>query len=97
MCCKCCELGVQAGRHHEDCEPVTVLEEKCGEQFTNCCKKAKSCKIFDGSPEILMGTFSFSLVDCDGGFEMGDDGRCRGMFCVDKRNVERTMYFFLFR
>ena len=45
MCCKCCELGVQTGREHGDCEPVSVLDEKCGEQFTNCCKKAKSCKI----------------------------------------------------
>ena len=47
MCCKCCELGVQAGRDKEDCEPVTVLDEKCGEQFTNCCKKAKSCNTFN--------------------------------------------------
>ncbi len=43
MCCKCCELGVHAGRQLEDCEPVAVLDEKCGEQFTNCCKKSKSC------------------------------------------------------
>lgn len=45
MCCKCCELGVQAGRLLEDCAPVTVLDERCSEQFTNCCKKAKSCII----------------------------------------------------
>jgi hypothetical protein len=49
MCCKCCELGVQAGRDHEDCDPVSVLDEKCGEQFTNCCKKAKSCNIINQS------------------------------------------------
>lgn len=84
MCCKCCELGVQAGRHHEDCAPVTVLEEKCGEQFKNCCKKAKSCKIFENSHEYF-DLLSLSSVDCDAGFEMGDDGRCRGMFCVDRK------------
>ncbi|CAF1382715.1 unnamed protein product, partial [Didymodactylos carnosus] len=42
MCCTCCELGVKAGRDKEDCEPLNVLEEGCGEQFQNCCKKAKS-------------------------------------------------------
>jgi len=25
ICCKCCELGVRAGRDKEDCEPVTVI------------------------------------------------------------------------
>ncbi|CAF0778410.1 unnamed protein product [Adineta steineri] len=48
ICCKCCELGVRAGREHEDCEPVTVLDERCGEQFTNCCKKAKSLNCDSG-------------------------------------------------
>ncbi|CAF1496711.1 unnamed protein product [Rotaria sp. Silwood1] len=58
ICCRCCELGVQAGRHLEDCDPVPILDERCGEQFTNCCKKAKS-------------------LNCDPGFEMGDNARCR--------------------
>ncbi|CAF3442240.1 unnamed protein product [Rotaria socialis] len=48
ICCRCCELGVQAGRHFEDCEPVPVLDEKCGEQFTNCCKKSKSLNCHAG-------------------------------------------------
>ncbi|CAF1275455.1 unnamed protein product [Rotaria magnacalcarata] len=42
ICCKCCELGIRAGRDKADCEPVAVLDERCGEQFTNCCLKAKS-------------------------------------------------------
>ncbi|CAF3746285.1 unnamed protein product [Rotaria sordida] len=58
ICCKCCELGVRAGRDKADCEPVTVLDERCGEQFTNCCQKAKS-------------------LNCDIGFEMDNDERCR--------------------
>ena len=29
----------------------------------------------------------FSLVNCDSGFEMGDDGRCRGMFSFKKIKV----------
>ncbi len=59
MCCKCCELGVRAGRHLEDCEPVTVLDEKCGEQFTNCCKKSKSCNtLFELKRSISLVLFS---------------------------------------
>ncbi|CAF1393761.1 unnamed protein product [Adineta ricciae] len=42
ICCKCCELGVRAGREQEDCQPLTVLDERCSEQFHDCCKKAKS-------------------------------------------------------
>lgn len=61
MCCKCCELGVRAGRYHEDCEPVTVLDDKCGEQFTNCCKKAKSCNyLLNKLNSILIIFFLFS-------------------------------------
>ena len=76
MCCKCCELGVRAGRDLEDCEPVNVLDERCSEQFTSCCKKAKSCKNTLGK---LYTSLSFSiLVNCDTGFEMGDNGRCHG-------------------
>jgi hypothetical protein len=77
ICCKCCELGVRAGRDKEDCEPVPVLDEKCSEQFTNCCKKAKSCKKIK---YILFFIFFNFLVNCDIGFEMNDDERCRGIF-----------------
>jgi hypothetical protein len=77
MCCKCCELGVHAGRHLEDCEPVAVLDEKCGEQFTNCCKKSKSC---NWSKKSIGSICLFSLVICDSGFEMDDNGRCHGMY-----------------
>lgn len=85
MCCRCCELGVQAGRHHEDCDPVPVLDAGCGEQFTNCCKKAKSCKELKQnecffSLRLMYYLFFFSLVTCETGFEMGDNGRCHGMF-----------------
>ncbi|CAF3619463.1 unnamed protein product [Adineta steineri] len=41
ICCKCCELGVRTGRDQGDCKPMTVLDKKCSEQFTNCCKRAK--------------------------------------------------------
>ncbi len=77
ICCKCCELGVRAGRDKEDCEPVTVLDDICGEQFTNCCKKAKSCNKIK---KIYIFLYFNFLVNCDPGFEMNDDEQCRGIF-----------------
>lgn len=42
----------------------------------------------------MMGTFAFcSLVNCDGGFEMDDDGRCRGRFCVDRKICRGQVLF----
>ncbi|UJR26258.1 hypothetical protein I4U23_007598 [Adineta vaga] len=48
ICCKCCELGVRAGRDQEDCEPLTVIDKGCGQQFNDCCKKAKSLSCHAG-------------------------------------------------
>jgi len=70
-------LGVRAGRDQEDCEPVTVLDGRCGQQFTDCCKKAKSCKKITWFFSFI--SIFFFLVICDAGFEMSDDQRCRGM------------------
>jgi hypothetical protein len=58
---------------------VTVLDERCGEQFTNCCKQAKSCKKINFFFFLDILIFFF-VVNCDPGFEMNDNQRCQGMF-----------------
>lgn len=58
---------------------MPVLDERCGEQFTNCCQKAKSRTMIEDLFSFLRCmSFSFYLVNCDTGFEMNDDERCRG-------------------